>query len=262
MLPVDYDRHFSILYEIRAVLEEHKNSQGRVGNLLKTGTDNNYIILGDLHGDLEGLKSLSRKLDFESYLEKSFNKIMFLGDYIDRGANQLETLEYVLSLFRLNPEQVILIRGNHEGPIDLPVFPDDFKRKIRGLFSGYAQAYLDLLQDLFNNLLTAVIIDDKAALVHGGVPTQANNLTDLSYAHILHPKLPHLEEILWNDPMDDQGVKPSPRGAGRLFGPDKTKLFLGKIGVETLIRGHQNAPEGYKLDHGQVFTIFSSKTRT
>ena len=28
-----------------------------------------------------------------------------------------------------------------------------------------------------------------------------------------------------------------------------------------MIRGHQAAPEGYKVDHGQVLTIFSSTNR-
>jgi protein phosphatase len=71
-----------------------------------------------------------------------------------------------------------------------------------------------------------------------------------------------LEEILWNDPIEDPDIEytPSPRGAGYRWGEKITEIFLRKTGLKTVIRGHEAVWEGYKLNHGsRVVTIFSRK---
>jgi serine/threonine-protein phosphatase 4 catalytic subunit len=106
------------------------------------------------------------------------------------------------------------------------------------------------------------MIRKEVLFVHGGIPTQGRGIEDIAYAHSLHPVRPHLTEILWSDPMDENGIKDSPRGAGFLFGPNISKKFLDKISVKSLIRGHQSVREGYKIDHNRLFTVFSSRTRS
>jgi hypothetical protein len=52
----------------------------------------------------------------------------------------------------------------------------------------------------------------------------------------------------------------SPRGAGKLFGRSVTETVLNKLGVKILIRGHEQCPEGFKLNHDdKVLTLFSRK---
>jgi len=117
------------------------------------------------------------------------------------------------------------------------------------------------LKDLFNHLYTGVIIKDRCVMLHGGVPSKAKSLDDVANAHLKHPKESHLEEILWSDPEEGiNGTYPSPRGAGRLFGQDITIKFLKMLNVNILIRGHEPADQGYKINHsGRVLTLFSRK---
>jgi serine/threonine-protein phosphatase 5 len=94
---------------------------------------------------------------------------------------------------------------------------------------------------------------------HGGVPSDATVVDDLALAKEKHPSKSHLEEMLWSDPTESLGLELSLRGAGKLFGEDVTKRFLDLVGAKVLIRGHQECPEGYKIDHGgKILTLFST----
>ena len=84
---------------------------------LKAG-DETYVR-ADLHGDLACLLSQLKVLREAGYLDKDFRcrpafYMIFLGDYMDRGPNDLEVLTLLLALHIKNPNSVFLLRGNHE----------------------------------------------------------------------------------------------------------------------------------------------------
>lgn len=68
-------------------------------------------VMSDIHGYLDLLKE--RVGQILSRLQKD-DKIIFLGDYIDVGAQSRQTLEYLRGLQSDYPENVILLKGNHE----------------------------------------------------------------------------------------------------------------------------------------------------
>jgi protein phosphatase len=232
------------------------------GRLIETPPEGEATIVGDLHGDLESLTQILKSSDFLDKVQRRKQSLLvFLGDYGDRGVYSPEVYYIVLKLKETFPENVVLMRGNHEGPDDLIASPHDLPDFLQSRFGGdWSTAYLKL-KELFNRLYNAVIIRERCVMLHGGVPSQAKSLDDLAYAHLKHPRERHLEEILWSDPEEGiKGTYPSPRGAGKLFGPDITTRFLEMLNVNVLIRGHEPADEGFKINHnGRILTLFSRK---
>ena len=242
------------------------NESDRIGRLRITGRlvevppTGEAIIVGDIHGDLE---SLTHILENSNFMQKTKDSedilLIFLGDYGDRGFYSPEVYYVVLKLKELFPEHVVLMRGNHEGPDDLLASPHDLPFHLNRKFGEKSsEAYLKL-RELFNHLYTAVLIDERYILLHGGAPSQASTINDIAYAHEKHPCERHLEEILWSDPWEGiKGTYASPRGAGRLFGENVTDRLLKMLGVKALIRGHEPSEEGFKANHsGKVLTLFS-----
>src|SRR5207237_3841736 len=67
------------------------------------------FVVGDIHGRCAQLLNLLDLLPLESA-----DKLVFLGDLIDRGPDVPGCVEHVLNLCTENPDQVICLRGNHE----------------------------------------------------------------------------------------------------------------------------------------------------
>jgi predicted phosphodiesterase len=229
------------------------------GRLIKIPPLGKVIILGDLHGDLDSLKIILEETKLMEELEEGRNiKLICLGDYIDRGPAQIEVLNILLNLLYRYPKNIHLLRGNHEGPKDLWPSPHDFPERLRYHYGETGNQLYQVFRRLFDNLYTAVYIQGKALLLHGGIPSGADSLREIAFAHENHPEKGHLGEILWSDPTHIQGVLPNPRGAGKLFGPNIAEDFLTKINANLLIRGHQYASEGYRIE-GPIVTLFSCK---
>jgi serine/threonine-protein phosphatase 6 catalytic subunit len=66
-------------------------------------------VCGDIHGQFFDLLELFRKggeIPDYSYI--------FIGDFVDRGYNSVETMEFLLCLKVKYPQNITLLRGNHE----------------------------------------------------------------------------------------------------------------------------------------------------
>lgn len=66
--------------------------------------------MSDIHGHLDIFKSMLKNVD----LKEKDNKLILLGDYIDRGDKSCETLYFIKELSEKFPGQVIPLLGNHE----------------------------------------------------------------------------------------------------------------------------------------------------
>jgi protein phosphatase len=253
---------------VEQVAKTLKTEDGKVGNLRIRGRlvevepTGEALVVGDLHGDLESLVEILQQSKILERMGKSAESILiFLGDYGDRGACSAETYYTVLKLKLLYPQQVILMRGNHEGPEDLMPSPHDLPYQFQAKFrKTWAEAYGET-RGLFDHLYAALLVHERYLMVHGGLPKELSTVDDLAYAYSLHPERSLLEELLWSDPNETvEGVAASPRGAGRLFGKSITDRVLAKLNVKVLIRGHEPCEDGFKINHGgKVLTLFSRK---
>lgn len=75
-------------------------------NILEIEGD--LFIVGDIHGSLHDL------LRILNITVNNDQKVLFLGDYVDRGNFSLECITILFALKVQNPDKYFLIRGNHE----------------------------------------------------------------------------------------------------------------------------------------------------
>ncbi|MEM3124514.1 MAG: metallophosphoesterase [Candidatus Nitrosocaldus sp.] len=257
---IDRDEFLSLLDNVMATIKQER-ANARVGynsimgGLVRISSFKQLIIIGDVHGDLNTLLSILEMVKFMD----GHNTLIFQGDYGDRGMMSVEVYYTLLYLKSRYPDRLIMLRGNHEGPIDLPFYPHDLPMMLEDKFGTYATQMYLRLRELFDLMYTGVFVDGLMLVLHGGVPVNMNSLDDIAYAERMHPKSSNLQEILWNDPREIQGYRPSARGYGYYFGKDITEHALNAIGARLIVRAHEPC-NGYKVNHdGLVLTLFSCK---
>ena len=95
--------------DLKALCKESLKQLAKEPTLLEI--DSPVTIVGDVHGqfyDLVHFMRLVGPCPTRSYL--------FLGDYVDRGNNSVETISFLLALKLKFPNHIWILRGNHESP--------------------------------------------------------------------------------------------------------------------------------------------------
>eukprot|EP01013_Petalomonas_cantuscygni_P044328 TRINITY_DN8926_c0_g1_i2.p1 TRINITY_DN8926_c0_g1~~TRINITY_DN8926_c0_g1_i2.p1 ORF type:complete len:314 (+),score=50.09 TRINITY_DN8926_c0_g1_i2:120-1061(+) len=238
------------LLEFRLLCAAATDQLLRTANVVTVSSP--LTVCGDIHGQFYDLLQL-----FSEAGDAPATRFVFLGDYVDRGAYSLETLCLLVLLMVRWPGRVVLLRGNHESRQITTIygFYDECVRKHGGC-AGWRAA-----TDLFDALPVAAVVDDAVLCVHGGLSPTLTHIDELRVLDRLC-EVPHegtLCDVLWSDPGDTDGWRPSPRGAGWLFGADRAMAFVHDNGLEFVARAHQLAAEGYKLWFGdRVLTVWSA----
>jgi protein phosphatase len=224
-------------YEFEKLLDEFEKEEE------KLEIKGNALIIGDLHGDLD---SLLKIIDI-----RKDEKIIFLGDYGDRGYYQAEVYYFILRLKEELKEDLILLKGNHEYP-QIPFVPHDLPRALLSKFGNRAYEIYEKIKNFWNKLSYFVILNEKYFLVHGGIPIEIPKIDEILENENF------IIQLLWNDPTEEETM-PSFRGIGYLFSEKVTRDFLEKNNLEMIIRAHEPC-NGIKENHnGKVITVFSMK---
>jgi serine/threonine-protein phosphatase PP1 catalytic subunit len=209
-------------------------------------------VCGDIHGQYYDLLRI-----FEHCGYPGEYNYLFLGDYVDRGKQSLETVCLLLCYKIKYPTKVTLLRGNHESSVTNRIygFYDECKRR-------YNVSIWRSFTDLFNYLPVAAIIDDKILCMHGGLSPELKNLQNIE--SISRPTdIPDsglLCDLLWSDP-DKEVLEydENDRGVSVIFGEKVVEDFNKKNDLDLIIRAHQVVDEGYEFfAKRQLITIFSA----
>ncbi|MHA2179230.1 MAG: metallophosphoesterase [Candidatus Thorarchaeota archaeon] len=214
----------------------------------------NVIFVGDLHGEYDcalGVRDL-----FKKYKNHTF---VFLGDYADRGPAQIETINLVMALALLEPERVLMLRGNHES--------DDTAQKY-GFYSEVTRVhsfdvygyYLDVFQ-----VLPLAAMGEGIFACHGGIPEGVKSLDDIQTRNRFNLNFPDdvLFQLAWNDPKEaDFRFAANSRGQRvKAFGRKAFDEFSDKFGIEKFIRAHEVAPDGIRtFFDDRLISVFSASS--
>ena len=140
--------------------------------------------------------------------------IIILGDYIDCGPSSLDVLEKVFSLKIAEPDNIALLRGNHELKET-----NRFEKLFNDL--EYDEDLFTSINNVFDKMPIVAIISNKIFCVHAKIPgpVKLSEITkDGAYPFV------------WNDPSKMDGIGESPRGLGmRTFGEDVFDGYLGLV---------------------------------
>ncbi|KAG9153558.1 hypothetical protein Leryth_008497 [Lithospermum erythrorhizon] len=223
-------------------------------------------IFGDLHGQFGDLMRL-----FDEYGSPStagdiaYIDYLFLGDYVDRGQHSLETITLLLALKVEYPNNVHLIRGNHEAADINALFGFRIECIERmgerdGIWTWHR------INRLFNWLPLAALIEKKIICMHGGIGRSINHIEQIE--SIQRPITMEagsivLMDLLWSDPTENdsvEGLRPNARGPGLVtFGPDRVIEFCNNNDLQLIVRAHECVMDGFeRFAQGHLITLFSA----
>lgn len=195
-------------------------------------------LCGDIHGQFYDLLEL-----FRIGGEVPDTNYVFMGDFVDRGYNSVETFELLMCYKIKYPSHVTLLRGNHESRQITVVygFLDEIVRKY-----GNSNPWSYCIE-VFDLLPIGAVIDGEVLCLHGGLSPEIRTIDQIRTIE-RNVEIPHdgpFCDLMWSDPDNIETWVLSNRGAGWLFGSKVTQEFNHINGLQLIARAHQLAQDGY-----------------
>uniref|UniRef100_A0A1I7RS93 Serine/threonine-protein phosphatase n=1 Tax=Bursaphelenchus xylophilus TaxID=6326 RepID=A0A1I7RS93_BURXY len=210
------------------------------------------IVCGDIHGQFVDLLRIFNRLGYPPHAN-----YLFLGDYVDRGKFNMETITLLFAYKIKYPNNFFLLRGNHECSAINQVygFYDECSRR-------YSVKLWNTFQDPFNRMPYCALVGSKILCMHGGISPWMTSFSAIK--QLVRPLEPCsiglALDILWSDPCSlTSGFSPNFRGVSYLFGSDALKRVCTTLNVDLVARGHQVVQDGYEFfADRKLVTIFSA----
>lgn len=197
------------------------------------------IFVGDTHGDVDASQMVIRK-----YL-KNENKIVFLGDYVDRGEKSKENIDYLLSVKTKHPKQVFLLMGNHEAYDIVRFYPADFWLSLdKKLYKFYSS--------LLIKLPFAATTNNGIIALHGALP----NIEKIEEINKIKIGSKEWKSITWGDFIEGETYYDINTGRPK-YNKEYFNKIMSNIKKSVLIRSHQ-ADAQLMLYEKRCLTIFTS----
>ncbi len=240
----------------------------------KPGKEYELLVLGDLHGCYSCLKGALMQADFFAKVQAHYDnpeknpamKLVLLGDYIDRGRFSYNgVLRTVLQLMLRVPNDVYVLRGNHEYYVEIngkvygAVRPSEAMNSLMDVAPNELfETYMRLFESLPNMLAF-----DRMLFVHAGIPREDTIAAKWQGLQSLND--PEMRfQMLWSDPSEADVIPIDLQKANARFpfGRKQFKHFMARLGLHTLVRGHERVTEGFKKIYddadGTLLNLFSA----
>eukprot|EP00049_Salpingoeca_infusionum_P017680 m.353983 g.353983 ORF g.353983 m.353983 type:complete len:477 (+) comp16890_c0_seq1:313-1743(+) len=223
------------------------------------------VIVGDIHGQFYDLMKV-----FQVGGHPHKTQYLFLGDYVDRGFFSLECVLYIWALKLRFPNNIWMLRGNHE----CRHLTEYFTYKTEVEYKSDGRVY-DACMSCFDALPLAAIMNEQFFCVHGGISPDILTVDDiLKIDRFTEPdEAGPMCDLLWSDPHesfdgdtgDSSFMHNETRGCSYVFTHKAVCDFLNRNKLLSVIRAHEAQDAGYRMykpnpDTGfpSVITIFSA----
>lgn len=213
------------------------------------------VAVGDIHGnlfDLIRIIKLTHEIDNI--------KVVFLGDYVDRGELSVEVISLLFALTIRYPEKYYLLRGNHEFSEVNGLY--GFKDQIDKMY-GSTDLW-STFNETFAYMPVAAVLNNRIFCVHGGISPNLKNVESISLISrpiYTYTKNRILFDMMWADPTDQAfDYCDSKRGKNQVhdFGINPFQKFLEINHFSKMIRGHECFIAGFNtMFENKLVTVFS-----
>ncbi|KAF0698640.1 Aste57867_10734 [Aphanomyces stellatus] len=231
------------------------------------------VVFGDIHGQFFDLMKLLDKCHFfQPSFVNSDQTLLFLGDYVDRGAFSCEVMLFLLCMKIHYPTRVFLLRGNHECEAISSFYGFRFECK-----SKYGLSVYYHFTQCFQALPLAAVVsspEGRVFCVHAGLSPSLETLADIDALNRRQEPTTSgaLCDLLWSDPVpeyEDEEDTPSPppprmlehrnsiepdtlkwrpnnvRGCSFYYNCTAVYDFLTRNDLICMVRAHELQDEGY-----------------
>lgn len=229
-----------MLSQAQSLLEQAEEIFRAEPKLLHLPNSGKAIFVGDTHGDLEASKSI-----VEKYLSDN-HKVVFLGDYVDRGEDSRENIHYLLSMKLKFPNDIILLMGNHEGYIIREFYPANF-------WLSLTETERERYGQTLAQLPYSVSTPNGVIGVHGSLP-DLETLEDINTIEIGDE---NWDQIVWGDFQDRSGNYLGGFWGRPQYGRDYFYRLMDQFQRRVLIRSHQPNANPIMFEK-RCLTIFTS----
>lgn len=203
-------------------LEEVKQAISNDGRLIRLPSEGKAVFVGDTHGDFDATKTV-----FDTYFTPGY-VLVFLGDYVDRGPESRENIEFLLRKKIEAPKQVYLLAGNHEAYCSVPLHPAEF-------WESLSQDELDYYSEICKLLPFAAVTGNGLIALHGVPP----DVRDIEKVEDIELCSETWFQLTWGDFSEEPGELLSEPDERPRYGRDYFTRVMKQLGANVCVRSHQ-----------------------
>ncbi len=227
---MDWENFFG---NVKGILEKEPR-------LIELPSKGKVVFVGDTHGDLNATQQILHR-----YLKRPY-RIVFLGDYVDRGFDSEKNIRTLLQVKWEHPDEIFLLAGNHEGYRVKELSPANFWDSLSG-------EEKDTYGSLFSKFPLAATSQNGILSLHGGLP----DLKSLEEINRIEWGDDHWDKMVWGDFVEDKNDALGDGWGRPQLDQPYFERMMDRYQRKVLIRSHQpRAP--LQMFQKRCITIFTS----